>query len=211
MNFLILGMLALGGWFFFTGSNPTCLSFSPKGKKILFLGDSISAGKGTAGGQLVALLRAAGAEVTVNALGGRSAASFVRGSRGLKEPEKGLLQLADAVNDGIDTAIIFLGTNDLAGLAVGNTKEQTIKPFRAIVTQLRTAGVEVYGIGAPHYEKRPDLVDYEDGLREELEDVYGRGRFIDAGPLTGSYYMHAGGAKAKDFAARLFACLTGEK
>jgi len=178
---------------------------------ILLLGDSLSVGKGTLGGNLASLLESDGRTVLVNALGGRSAASFIRGS-GPKEPNgKGAGQLQEAIDAGVKSAVIVLGTNDLAGLAIGNPLDQTLKPFQKIVDQLRSAGVEVYGIGAPHYQERPKFWPYENALKEGLRDIYGVDHFIDAGPLTENYKMHAGGKAAKGFAERLYAALTGKE
>lgn len=190
----------------------------PKRSKILLLGDSLSGDQaallpGTLGGNLGKLLEESGRAVYGNAMGARSASSFVRGSgvKGHKEPAKGKEQLEDAIDAGVDTAIILLGTNDLAGMAKGNPIAATIKPFKAIVGQLRDAGVEVYGIGAPHYQDREDFWPYEETLSSALRDLYGADHFIDAGPLTGNYKMHAGGKSAKAFAERLFVALTNEE
>ncbi len=201
-----LGLLAVA-----SSGDAKTLSFSPAGKRILLLGDSLSVGKGSLGGQLAQRLTEAGATVTVNALGGRSSNSFVSGS-GPHEPDgKGAGQLELELADGVDAAVILLGTNNLAGLAVKNPIKATKKSFDQIVSQLLSAGVEVYGIGSPHYEKRPEFGPFEEQLADTLEGVYGAGHFIDARPLTGNYYMHASGAKAKDFAGRLFTALTGQQ
>jgi len=179
-----------------------------RGKRVYFIGDSLSAGPTTAGGQLVKLLREAGAIVTVNALVSRSARSFWAGST-KKEAARGENQLDAAINDGMDICIIFLGTNDLGGLAAKTPLSSTLKPFRAMVTQLRLAGVDVWGIGAPHYKARPEFDPFEKQLRTGLESqsIYGADHFVDAGPLTGGYWMHAGGSTAEKFAGRLFAAL----
>lgn len=194
-----------------SGASARTLHLEPKGKKILFLGDSLSVSKGSAGGQLVELLRAAGATVTVNALGGRSANSFLAGSLKLHEPEKGADQIEAELRDGPDTAIIFLGTNDIAGLAKKSSLKRTKASFQAIVDQLREGGVDVWGIGPPHFPERPDFYPFEADLNKALSAVYGADRYLDAGPLTGNYHMHAGGSSARNFAARLFAGLTGAK
>ena len=95
-------------------------------------------------------------------------------------------------------------------MAKGNTAKETVKPFKAIVKQLEDAGVEVYGIGAPHFPERSDFWPFEDELQDALSDVYAPGHLIDAAPLTENYKMHAGGKSAQGFAERLHAALRGE-
>jgi hypothetical protein len=217
----LLPAAALAAYFAFSGGSSVRL---PGKGRLLLIGDSLtgnntsdlSDGKGTLGGNLAALLRADGYDVTVNALGARSAYSFMAGTtqynkktkRG-KEPAKGADQLEDAIDDGVDIAVILLGTNDLAGLAKGNTLAATMAPFNKMVAQLRAAGVDVYGIGAPHFPERDDFWSYEPELRDALRDLYGEDHFIDAGPLTKEYRMHAGGKSAANFAARLHSALVG--
>lgn len=213
MKYLLFGgLLFLGGVLLFSSGSASALALSPKGKKILLLGDSLSVKpEGTLGQQLAKLLRGAGAEVTVNALGGRSANSFIAGSKGLKEPKKGEEQLQEAIDQGVDTAVILLVTNDLAGLAKESSLKTTKKNFQKIVKKLRDAGVTVYGIGAIHYKERPEFHPFEERLNEALLDVYGADFFVNAGPLTEGYKMHAQGKSAANFARRLFLALTGAK
>jgi len=196
----------------------------PQGEHILILGDSLSAGfkekshEKTLGGQLERLLEDAGAKVITNALGGRSAYTFVKGSG--KEKGTGNAQLQEAIDSGITTAIIVLGTNDLNGIqADAKQKEdpatikaqvaQKVKFFKAIIASLRKANVEVYGVGSPHYAAHPEFWPYEDALNAALASAFGPDHYLDVSKATGDYKMHAQGKSAENFAKRIFTGLTG--
>lgn len=197
--------------------NPSALpsdtpkSLNGRGKVILWIGDSISVDsfKGkpvkSLGNRVKARLIDAGFVVVDNSLGGRSANTFIAGTRKLKEPQKGIEQLQDHVDhDQPDIAIVMLGTNDLAGLAIGNKIGPTEKNFQKIVDFLRKNGVRVIGIGSPHYEEKPLFHKHEDTLREALERVYGEGEYIDIGDITGKYRMHGTGTTAAEFSDRIY-------
>jgi lysophospholipase L1-like esterase len=215
---VIGGVLVAGAVASVAGAGPASLPSKEPAKvkpllgrsaQILLIGDSISAGDGTAGGRLQKKLEKAGFTVTRNALGGRSANTFIAGTKKLKEPKKGLDQLQDAIDAGPPKiSIIFLGTNDLAGLSIGNKIGPTKTNFDKIRNKLEGAGVRVIGIGSPHYKERPKFHKHEATLRDALLDVYGVDNFVDAGPITGSYKMHAGGKSAQEFADRLYAELS---
>lgn len=195
------------------------------GERVLLIGDSLSVvnkDETTLGARLAKKLRASGYDVTVNALGGRSANSFITankaGKKG-KEKKKGLEQLQDHIDDGIETAIVFLGTNELADLELSGksgTKALDAKLSRTeantakIIDKLRSNGVRVIGIGAPHFKERPEFHPYEDLLYDTVRPLYGDD-FIDARPITGDYKMHGSGKSAEAFAQALHDILTGVK
>jgi lysophospholipase L1-like esterase len=109
-------------------------------KRIVILGDSHSASLNSPGGVMQRALEAHGFTVTMNAKGGRSAASFMAG-------EGGAAQLATLAASSPDLVLVFLGTNDIFRDA-GKTK--------IAMTQIRdafsgTGGTKVWAIGPPYW------------------------------------------------------------
>lgn len=178
------------------------------GKRIFILGDSLSMVDGTPGGRLAKRLHESGASVEVNAIGGRSAGSFLsdKGNcdypQGKKGPKRcdgghGLDQLEDMVASfDPDIALIMLGTNDVANICVGGSKKAGVSSLKKIVDYLEKRGVKVIWIGPPafpawdqpHYEKRVapfygDLVKASEKLVPEIADALGV-PWIDSRKLT---------------------------
>jgi len=191
-----------------------------KGKeRVLIIGDSLSSEwppkkveyeapfSGAPGHVLAKLLTDHGATVLINAIGGRSALSFVQGSTctarknkvcvGVKEPVPGVQQIEQiAKTFKPQTAIIILGTNDSGNAAAGGSQKAVLGAFEKIIDALRAQGIKVIGVGPPAFsnsftgEKQNEKFDggkierASATLAVELQKRYGAGFFIDSRPLT---------------------------
>lgn len=142
---------------------------SVRGKKVLILGDSLSAAAAAPGGQLAAHLQAAGGDVRVNAKVGRSAISFHR------EPTHAA-QLGEIHAWDPDLVVVALGTNDI-GYAAGANRAAMIQ----VRDQLGRGGADVWAFGPPSFA--PGARDGGDEVAATMKDVFGA-RFLDARPLT---------------------------
>lgn len=188
-------------------------------ERILIIGDSLSAEwppkkvefvapfSGAPGQVLAQLLTNNGATVLVNAIGGRSALSFVQGSTctkrsngvctGVKEPAPGVDQINEiAKRFKPNTAIILLGTNDSGNVSVGGSKKAVLQSFETIIAALRANGIKVIGVGPPafsiDFSGEKQNIKFDGGkiesasvsLAAELQKRYGKDFFIDSRPLT---------------------------
>ena len=142
-----------------------------QGKRVVIIGDSLSAGSNTPGGQLGAQLIARGADVEVNARSGRSAYSFF--SR-----ENGNIILSGLQAFKPQLAIVVLGTND-----IGLDMNTDAKAMAKIRDAFQNVGAEVWAIGPPMFESTSYNTGAEAVIAME-KTVFGSDRFIDARPLT---------------------------
>lgn len=141
-----------------------------RGKKILILGDSLSASNSSPGGVLGAQLRAAGAaSVRVNGKVSRSAVNFFSGKNG----EDGAVVLANEVAQRPNLVFIMLGTNDM-----GLGQAADAAAFRRIRDAFVGYGAEVYAIGPPSFS-RADHTREAAVVYTTLASVFGAPRVID--------------------------------
>lgn len=148
----------------------------PRGRRVLILGDSLSAASWAPGGALAAELRKAGAaEVRVDARVGRSAVNLWNGTNG----ENGATIAAEAARRP-DIVVVFLGTNDAAS---GVSAAADEAGFRRIVATF-APGTEWWVVGPPAFPKRPDIEARAVPVYATLARVFGPGRVLDARPLT---------------------------
>ena len=178
--------------------------------RFVLLGDSHSSGAGSPGGLLAKLLRRRGHTVTVNAKGGRSAASFLRTEDGAEV----MVELAD---DHPDVVLVFLGTNDIG---------RGVKATRAAMEVIRKSfSSSVVAIGPPYW---PEGTDGE-RLNAGALDVFALERevftsAIDSIPLTrdigvdgraktatGSVGIHFNAKGAATWAKRLYLAILPAK
>lgn len=202
------------------------ISIPTKGT-ILLLGDSLSAKGATPGQKLAAKLRDAGYKVIVNAIGGRSSVSFLKGST-KGEPAKGDQQLIDVfAAEHIDIVIIMLGTNDVANASLTGSEASAMKFFGQIIQQCEAAGATVIGIGPPSFPAKKTstykgktgipLEQENDVFVPKLKKLYKEGQFIDSRTLTSDILspkqgragdgIHFAGKGAEAWATRLAATL----
>ena len=137
------------------------------GKNVLILGDSLSVGTSSPGGQLATILQARGANVRINAKIGRSAHSFFIA-------EAGGVILADEARRTPDIVLVMLGTNDL-GLNLAVDAQQMARIKNAFPR------ASVWGIGPPALPKRPVAAA---NVVAMMRTVFPQ--FIDWRPLTPS-------------------------
>jgi len=162
------------------------------GKRIILIGDSLSAGSQTPGGVMAQALRDAGAQVTVLAQNGRSAYGYMASSGGS--------ELSGEAPP--DLAIIMLGTNDIDL----NNDSATAAALRQIADLLAPA--DVWGIGPPSFPGNSNYAQNVGRMVELERAVYGSDRFIDARamtPQTGRSPdgIHFGAGAASEFGASL--------
>lgn len=180
------------------------------GQRIFLLGDSLSMLPSTPGGKLAAILRASGAKVEVNAIGGRSSFSFLSAKgncdypQGKKGPKRcdggdGAGQLATMLKSFKPTvALVMLGTNDTSNVSVGGSESAHLAAFTKIINQLEEGGAKVIGIGPPAFP----TWDQPHGFKNAKGEVYASAdlrkasaafvpklaklydNFIDSRPLT---------------------------
>lgn len=136
------------------------------GKRVLIVGDSLSASSAAPGGVLAQNLRGA-AEVLINAKVGRSAKSFW---------SEGALLVPAGFQP--DVAIVVLGTNDIV---VGAGSDATA--MTRIRNDLAGTGAEVWAFGPPAFAPGHRLELGQPGVVDMMEDVFGS-RFIDLRPIT---------------------------
>lgn len=153
---------------------------SIRGKKILILGDSLSAGANTPGGVLAALLRAAGATVRVNGKVSRSAVNFWSGKNG----EDGAAVATTEAAWQPDIVIVMLGTNDL-----GMSASADQVAFARIAAAFHSA--ELWAVGPPSFA-RVDLQSKTPQVYTTLVAVFGASRVIDWRPLTADLQGRSG-------------------
>jgi lysophospholipase L1-like esterase len=223
-------------------------------ERILIIGDSLSSSwppkkveyeapfGGAPGHVLARLLTDNGSTVLINAIGGRSALGFVNGTTctarknkvcvGVKEPAPGVEQIEQiAKTFRPQTAIILLGTNDAANIAIGGSQKAVLGAFDRIITALRAQGIKVIGVGPPSFsddftgEKQNHGFDggkierASAVLAGELRKRYGDKFFIDSRPMTANITepsqgrtadkIHFGGKAAEKWATQIFQQLTG--
>lgn len=136
------------------------------GKKVLIVGDSLSASLSAPGQVLGAGLLGA-AQVQVNAKVGRSARSFW--TEGVPLVPTGFTP---------DVAIVVLGTNDIVvGAAADRAAMQRLRD------QLVAGGAEVWAFGPPSFAAGHRLEAGEPGIVALMRDVFGD-HFLDLRPLT---------------------------
>lgn len=140
------------------------------GKKIVLLGDSLSASSSSPGGQIAKHLTAHGAQVKIYAKVGRSARSFLR------EPDHQQQVQAIAAWQP-DLAIVMLGTNDIGFSSTAN--RQAMAQVRL---ELASTGAQVWAIGPPAFA--PGVRDGGQAVVDVMRDVFGPGRFMDLRRLT---------------------------
>jgi soluble lytic murein transglycosylase-like protein len=176
--------------------------FSPKGQRILLVGDSLSVGKASPGGQLARLLIAAGAEVRVLAVGGFTALQW------LQSPH--LQEIQNALTLQPSIAIVFLGTNESANIAAKGNEERLLKAHVELHHLLESKGAKVFSLGPPQFDT-PALADAEQRVISYLHDLY-QNNFIDARsyakPMSGN--VHLSPPNAKVFGQEAFVGFTGE-
>ena len=161
---------------------------SVDGKRILILGDSLSMLPNTPGGHLARRLADSGAIVEVNAIGGRYAGSFLKGTNcdnggpgGAKrcDPGPGADQLATTIAGfDPDVAIIMLGTNDLCNVSAGGSEKSQLDAMSKIIKQLGEAGVKVVGVGPPAFPSEDQPHKFKKGKPPR---VYATGDLIATG------------------------------
>lgn len=181
--------------------------FAPQGARVYLLGDSLSVGTHSPGGQLAQLLRHAGASVLVRAVGGWTALQFVRSQR------------ADILSDVLSFAptviLVCLGTNEEANIAAGGNA-QALLNAHAQLRGLFPPSVQVILIGPPQVDPsvirgRP-LVEVLPWLYNQFRALYGA-YLIDtrpyAKPRPGNVHLDA--KHAAIFAEQVYERLTGQK
>lgn len=156
--------------------------------RIALVGDSLSSGAASPGGQMAARLRARGHEVVVDAKVGRSYGSFLR-----EDPDQHVAALAAAKPQ---VVVVALGTND-----IGLASKVELERIRALRARLRDAtGAPVFAFGPPSFAPGHRLLAGRDELVALERLVYGH-RFLDLVPLTqdaprtrdGVHFTAAGG------------------
>lgn len=178
----------------------------PVGGRLLLVGDSQSLQPGP-GWQLVKLLRKAGFQVDLLAVGGKTADYFSRG--GGRQALIGALALRPR------WVIVFLGTNEAADIALSPASEKTqIKGHQALLQLIRGAGARALFVGPPNFDSdvkgagkdtRP-IVEAFPVLVPRLRAVYGEEFFLDARPYTPMPHsgIHFGEKQAESFARNLY-------
>jgi lysophospholipase L1-like esterase len=137
------------------------------GKKILILGDSLSASASAPGGVLGAQLRAAGGIVRVNGRVSRSAENFFSGKNG----EDGAQVLAAEASYRPDIVVVMLGTNDM-----GLNPSADALGFQRIASAFPQA--QRWAIGPPAFA-RADYTREAAVVYVTLASVFGADRVID--------------------------------
>lgn len=159
---------------------PSTLDVMPinvAGKRVLILGDSLSAAANTPGGQLGARLKAAGAvSVKVNGKVSRSAVNFFAGNNG----ENGAMVLAAEVATSPQIVIVMLGTNDAAS---GVSTAADAAAFVRIRDAFAKIGAEIWAVGPPSFA-RADLTASSTTVYGTLAGVFGTTRVVDFRPMT---------------------------
>lgn len=151
-----------------------------RGKRILILGDSLSSGAATPGGQLGQRLQAAGAaSVRVNGKVSRSAVNFFSGANG----EDGMAVLMAEAAYRPQVVIVFLGTNDI-GLPQG----PDAAAFRRIAGAF--PGAQLVAVGPPSFA-RADLTRGAPAVYATLQNVFGG--VVDTRPMTADILTTAQG------------------
>lgn len=174
-----------------------------RGRRVLVLGDSLSASSSAPGGVLGKYIRNAGAaDVRVNGKVSRSAVNFFAGTNG----ENGALVLANEVALRPDVVIVWLGTNDL-----GLSASVDAAAFARIRDAFRAIGAEVWSIGPPAFATSTRTVQAVT-VYGTLSSVFGADRVLDSRPLTADVQRTADGvhfpaASAATVGARLAAAL----
>ncbi len=164
-------------------ANIVPMSFS--GKRVFVLGDSLSLYSKTPGGAFADALRAHGAQVTLNAKSGRSAASFFVGEDG-----RGILAAAGKP----DIIYVLLGTND-----IWMSNLQADARYMARIRDAFPAS-EVWAIGPPSFAN-PQTATGAARVVAMMKSVFPN--FIDLRPLTpstgrspdGVHFTSAGGVE----------------
>jgi len=140
-----------------------------RGRRVVIVGDSLSAAAGAPGGELAAELRAAGATVLVNARVGRSAHSFYAAEAS---------QLDDIVQFQPELAIVWLGTNDC-----GQRPSVIAQRMAQLRDDLGELGAEVWAFGPAQLPAR--LAGCRPAVVSTMATVFGP-RFIDTAALEGT-------------------------
>ncbi len=141
------------------------------GKRILIVGDSLSASSAAPGGILAARLRGAGATVTVDAIVGRSARSFYAAA-------DAAARVTAAWDVRPDLVIVSLGTNDIV---VGAATDQA--SMQRLHDDLEKGGAQVWAFGPPAFAAGHRLEAGEPQVVSMMRGVFGD-RFIDTRPLS---------------------------
>lgn len=187
------------------GANSSGAGKLPAGSRLLLIGDSQSLQPGP-GWQLAGLLRKAGYEVDLLAVGGKTADYFSRG--GGKQALLGALALRPR------WVIVFLGTNEAADIALSPAMEKSqVKGHQLLKQLILGAGAKALFVGPPNFDAdvkgagkdtRPIVAAFG-VLVPRLRAVYGEAFFLDARPYTPMPHsgIHFGKEQALSFAKNL--------
>jgi len=181
------------------------------GANILIVGDSQSVKENPhSPGQLLAgKLRAAGFGVRVLAVGGKTAYYF-----SLTQEGRALLSGELAQRPAV--VLVFLGSNELANVAVGGSEKSQAKGHQALRDLIIKAGARPFFVGPPRFgakvhskdkdgkDQGEPLENFTDSLTPRLRAVYTERDFLDARPFCPVHKgIHFDKDSAEDFAAAL--------